>query len=201
MIDDWKKCSIRKYYEICDVIDSDADVFDKMTQLVTICHGSDATQMSIIELNKAIKDLEFIKNPLSINKTFHDSKITIDNELYTISTDVFSWNVAQYVDFQALYNSDYKDTYGKLLAVFIIPKGHTYNDGYSIDEVAAKIYDTLSIKIANDILFFFLQRLRHSIRILVGFLSRRMKKIDNQMATEMIKTMEDILTLMDGSAA
>ena len=60
---------------------------------------------------------------------------------------------AQFVDYQN-YSKENPVDISKCLSVFIIPKGHTYNDGYDLKQVQEDIKD-LDMVTINTLAFFF----------------------------------------------
>ena len=87
--------------------------------------------------------------------------------------------VAQYVDFQTywLQRDNMKNIIGNLLAIFIIPKGKKYNEGYDINQVVNDIMNNIDIMTAEEILFFFLSSYLISIKITLNYLNLKMKMI------------------------
>lgn len=82
-------------------------------------------------------------------------KIKINDQVYTINYNVGKLNMAQYIDFQQIIvKKNYLENLPALLSVFIIPKGHKYNDDYDILELRNILENNLTLDEALSIVFF-----------------------------------------------
>lgn len=70
--------------------------------------------------------------------------------------DIKDLTTGQYIDYQTYMqdNEDFKNL-AKVLSVFIVPKGKTYNEGYDVEDVIRELDEHLSIQIALGVCFFF----------------------------------------------
>lgn len=83
------------------------------------------------------------------------------------TTDLRKITTAQYVDFQTLLTA--QAPIEQLLSCFLVPKGHTYCEGYDIAELHAALADTLTVRDALALKAFFLQKFSNSMeRILTS---------------------------------
>ena len=68
------------------------------------------------------------------------------------------------------------ENFSKLISVFLIPKGHKYNDGYDIDELIELIESDMKMIDINAISFFLQRQYITSIGIITAYSIRTMKK-------------------------
>lgn len=111
----------------------------------------------------------------------------------------FSYN--QYVDYQTLVQSASEYT-ANLAAVFLVPRGCTYGDGYDIEDVVKQINDHLPITAYMALFDFFLMQLRglmKATKISLKWASRRMKKEQAEQLKEEMTQLTHLLKSGDGS--
>ena len=100
--------------------------------------------VTIDELNANQRIDEVIRRtlndaPLSfIFKMFRQKDIKVNGREYYFDGLLGKITTAQYIDFQ---NYQKNNDEQKSFSVFIIPKGHKYNDGYDIEQVFNDILD------------------------------------------------------------
>lgn len=72
-------------------------------------------------------------------------------------------STAQYIDYQSVIVEVFEEHLLDLMYIILIPEGHTYNDGYSREQVMEDL-GTLSVTEALGIADFFLRRYRRLLR-------------------------------------
>lgn len=118
------------------------------------------------------------------------SKLSINGNKYKVVSKLSKLSVAQYVDYEMTIheivetssntskpeNQVLIDYLPKLLAIFIVPKGHKYGDGtYEIVQVEDEIEYSLTIGQAADIYFFLLRRSIDSMRNKIKSMKNRLQ--------------------------
>lgn len=81
------------------------------------------------------------------------------------TTDLRKLTTAQYVDFQTMIAAD--ASIEALLSCFLVPKGHTYCEGYEVGELHALLADTLTVPDALALKAFFLRKCAASMRAIL----------------------------------
>lgn len=82
----------------------------------------------------------------------------VNGRKYRLHRDTVELTVAQYIDFQAISDEGFERMMPEMLAIFLIPVGHQYNDGgYDSDEVLNDMRD-LSVTEALGIADFFTRK-------------------------------------------
>lgn len=199
----WRDVSINEYYDITDIIEDDSlEPYDKEVKLIAFINNMTDDEVWALNINEfrelQVKAMWLYEFDFRKNTNFKNIKI--NNEKYTIDINLQHFTVAQYIDFQTFWpktKTNMREVIGNVLACFIIPKGHKYNDGYDITSVIEDIKDNIDIMTANEIMFFFLSTYQTLMRIFLNYshwkIKRMMKrkKHDNQV-NKMLEQVEQI---------
>lgn len=175
----WRDITINEFFEIKDHLKDFESLYEKEIYLIAFVNNiseEDVYNMPISKVKELQKEASWL-NSFEISTDVKFKKITINNTKYNIDTDLQHFSVGQYIDFQTFYPKRFNEQnyIGNLLACFIIPKGHKYNDNYDIKEVIDDINNTVDIMTANEIIFFFLKRFLISIKALENYFNWQMK--------------------------
>lgn len=101
-------------------------------------------------------------------------KYELNGRTYTLFKDPVEMTVAQYIDFQALNKEGFDKMPAELLSIFLIPKGHSYNDGYDKDQAVSDML-SMSVTEALGVVNFFTMRCCKSIKWVEIALKVRMR--------------------------
>lgn len=161
---DWSNISLKDFYEMQNIIAVQDDY--TLYNLLDYLYDIDSSNMPIQEvkhyslsfLNDNIDDVDI--------DTYHDKK-------YDINLDITKVSVAQFIDYQN-YVKEKEIRYEKILSVFVIPKGHEYNDGYSLKEVQEDILNW-QFAIVKKISFFFATQLTTFVTLFLYYSKEEMK--------------------------
>lgn len=201
----WRDVSINEFYEIKDISEDETlTEYDKtvsLTAYVNQMDEQDVWNLPITKFKQLQKEREWMQEfKFDTKKSF--KKITINNNKYTVDVNLQHFNVAQYIDFQTYWpmRDNMRDVIGNILAIFIIPKGHSYNEGYDIAEVIDDIKSSIDIMTANEILFFFLSSYQTLMKVSVSYLKwmtkRKFKKdkLKTKQLEEQIQNLEKLIS-------
>lgn len=174
---DWSNITLKDFYEIQDIIAIQDDY--TLYNLIDYLYGVDSINLPISEVRKY--SLSFLHDNMDDIKIdiFHDEKYDFDLNLTNIS-------VAQFVDYQN-YIKETPIRYEKILSCFVIPKGHEYNDGYSLKEVQEDILNW-QFAIVKKMGFFFSKQLQLFVTIFLSYLKEETKGTEKE---------KEIITLLD----
>lgn len=174
---DWSNITLKDFYEIQEIIAIQDDY--TLYNLIDYLYGVDSINLPISEVRKY--SLSFLHDNMDDIKidTFHDEKYDFDLNLTNIS-------VAQFVDYQN-YIKETPIRYEKILSCFVIPKGHEYNDGYSLKEVQEDIL-SWQFAIVKKMGFFFSKQLQLFVTIFLSYLKEETKGTEKE---------KEIITLLD----
>lgn len=158
----WEDITINDYKEIINItkkeLDSDLEKSISILAILCECTEDDLYSMNANKLYKLLSEIEWVKQPYKFNHNWNNKHITINGIKYDVVVDINKFTVAQYADLQVYWDKrDDIDYMAKLLTLFIIPNGKTYNNDYDIVQLANIIEDNISINDFNSICFFFLK--------------------------------------------
>lgn len=158
----WEDITINDYKEIMNItkkeLDSDLEKSISILAILCECTEDDLYSMNANKLYKLLSEIEWVKQPYKFNHNWNNKHITINGIKYDVVVDINKFTVAQYADLQIYWDKrDDIDYMAKLLTLFIIPSGKTYNNDYDIVQLANIIEDNVSINDFNSICFFFLK--------------------------------------------
>lgn len=164
-IKSWRDCPIDTYYDICDIFDNTelSEVEKEISVLSILTEIDEETiyDLPIAQVRELLNKINWI-GEFNINENVNFKKINICGEKYIVDADLTHFTTAQYIDFQTLWGKkDLRKYYGNILACFIIPKGKKYGEDYDINELAQKLRSEVDILTANEILFFYLTKLKN----------------------------------------
>lgn len=133
----WKDLDLKTFKKLEQAIKvEEQEPILKNALVVQALFGINTDNLTIPELGKYIKEIEFLNSPCP--KVLAKTKYTINGNKYSVKLDLSKLSVTQYMDYQELVKTQ---DYARILTVFIIPEGHNYNDGYDIKSVEKDIND------------------------------------------------------------
>ena len=199
MIDNYNDLTVGKYQEIRVLLNGEVvDEYSTNIQLVSIL--SDMTEDEVLSLEltqyKALNQkLSFLLQEPPKRMIANVYKIG-GYELETMLA-IDKMSVAQYVDYQT-FVKDTDKFLVEMLSIFLIPKGHKYNDGYDIIEVQKAIRDNLSIVDAMSLSAFFLLWSQSLMKATLTSLTKKAKKMKKMMKNPMeIQKMEEAIANLE----
>lgn len=166
----WENISLKQYIEVYNIIINDDIPQDEKLVLVTqLLYGVDV-------LNKPITEVKTYFNAVGELLTTEPSKMplkdkySINGITYKLDKQIEKITTAQFIDYTNITKEISINNYNEFLSIFLIPEGHTYNDGYDIRKVQNDIDNYLSIVEALSIADFFLRYSIHSLKIFRKYL-------------------------------
>lgn len=150
---------LAKYLKTLEIF-NDASLSDLDKNIEILAIYADTTVDSILKLRPDVVEEYFadMSNSISSYKPSNSKrpkKIKINDQVYTINYNIGKLNMAQYIDFQQIIvKKNYLENLPALLSIFIIPKGHKYNDDYDIIELRRILENNITLDEALSIIFF-----------------------------------------------
>lgn len=129
-------------------------------------------QLPLDKVRELMDKTEFLLQQPVPGKT--KRKYELNGRTYRLFKDPSEMSVAQYIDFAAIEKEGFDKMPGEMLAIFLVPEGHQYNDGYDKDQQIEDMMD-MSITEALGVCSFFTKRLSKSINLIMTALRIRMK--------------------------
>lgn len=171
----WDEITWREYEQIEQILNTDIPESYKSVHLLSILTGvpaEDIEDMPIATVQKLIPHLDFLYTEPETHA--HQFEYIVNDREYDFKGKLDEITTAQYIDYRSYMEEENKDVV-KLMSVFLIPKGHEYNDGYDMGQVQSDIGDMcwLDVRAAA---FFFRIQFSAFILILKSYLAKTMKK-------------------------
>lgn len=178
MIDTFDKMSLRVFFDVEDITQSDMDLLDKEVNLIALLSGmspDDVLALPLAEFSKMTSNLQFITG--MPNRVVPKTKYKLNGRIYEVMYDADNMNVAQYVDY-ASYSKleDGRERLIGLLSVFLIPKGKKYGDGYDMKVVKEDVLDMSVVEVWS-MSAFFLDWSKALTKVTQTYLVKKLKKM------------------------
>ena len=180
----WRDVTIDEYFNLVDRLsDEGLTEYEREVILVSFVMGvaeDKVWDMTIGEFKANQLNTAFMKE-FNVARDCNFKTIQLAGEKYDVCTDLHNFTVAQYIDFQTFYaqRKDNANILTSLLACFIIPRGHSYAEGYDINKLKETMINGLDILTAEELLFFFLKRYLLLMRATANYFNwaiRRLKR-------------------------
>ena len=134
----------------------------------------------------------------------HPKNIKINDNVYTVNYNIGKLNMAQYIDFQqTIVNKNYLENLPALLSIFIIPKGHKYNDDYDILELRNILENNMTLDEALSIVFFLKTKSISLIKLKLLYYKLMLKIMRwttrDKQTKEMLRTAQNQLSMLESN--
>ena len=184
----WNEINLKQYSELLKV-DTKQDPIDYAADVIRILFKvDDPLSLSMPEFNKYSEEIKIIGTEIPDVKLKDTYKV--NGHEYVLDGNVFEWSMSQLIDFRK-YSA--KSELADIVACYIIPKDHKYNDGYDMEEVINDV-NALPITDVMKMQSFFVQGAWMSINIMVDYLQSTLKKTK---APELQKKLAFLKTLIN----
>ena len=178
-----------KYITLLDIREA-ANIEDENERVFAIMEaifGEDVLDLPLKDFNEKCKELQFLQK--EIPNDLHVKDIKVNGREYYFDGLLGKITTAQYIDFQ---NYQKNNDEQKSFSVFIIPKGHKYNDGYDMEQVFNDILD-VPVPVLFSASFFFSRQFELFIRIFRHYSIKQMKKLG--LPKEEMENMEKVVNM------
>lgn len=192
----WEDVTVGQYQLLQQMNDERyKDLIDKGIYMVDVLYDIDSRQISYIDFQRIMKTLEWIKEqPKPAECRIH---YQLNDRDYELDINYTNFTTSQFIDFNNFKKNN--DIIG-MLSVVLMPKGHTYMDGYNIEQVTNDIADYLPVTDAMGILNFFQIASRGFVINILHYLTRRMRKnrqIPLEEKKKVVKALEQALVITE----
>lgn len=193
VIDSWSKLPVGKFKDILRITKSEMAEDEK--SLLCAALLSDLTYDSLLELpleetQKIVKRTAFLytpPKPQHIKRSYN-----LNGRTYYPLTSMEEMTTAQFIDFNSLVEA-MDELLPEFLSVFFIPKGHKYNDGYDMKQVAKDISERLSVEEALGLASFFVNAYKRYVRRTLLYSEVALEMMKNKVPKEVKKEMEGMI--------
>lgn len=173
MVDSWDDMSINQFIILNQTIQADIPETYKTVNIISILTGLSVEEVERIPITvfaKLKNQLDFLNT--EIPKVKHKDKYNLNGRIYTLNADISSITTAQYIDYQTYIKENNPI---QMMSLWLIPEGHQYNDGYSMEQVLLDIQDMCFLDVQS-IAFFLQLQFATYILIMRDYFKKEMKK-------------------------
>ena len=182
----WSNITYRTLLDIREAANIE-DENERVFAIMEAVFGESVLDLPLKDFNEKCKELQFLQK--EIPNDLHVKDIKVNGREYYFDGLLGKITTAQYIDFQ---NHQKNNDEQKSFSVFIIPKGHKYNDGYDIEQVFKDILD-MPVPILFSASFFFSRQFELFIRIFRRYSIKQMKKLG--LPKEAMENLEKVVNL------
>lgn len=155
----WDGVSLNQWQKIIELSQEELEPVDFNIELLSILSGVPSEEIytyPLTDVQRMINSIAFINTNPNEDKVKIKKEYTIAGKKYKLFKKISEITTAQYLDFQS-YSRDMNKNIGELLAVFLIPSGLKYNEGYDLEETIEDIKgnDGISVRDAMSLMSFF----------------------------------------------
>lgn len=173
MVDSWEDMSINQFIILNQTIQADIPETYKTVNIISVLTGLSVEEVERIPITvfaKLKNQLDFLNT--EIPKVKHKDKYNLNGRIYTLNADISSITTAQYIDYQTYIKENNPI---QMMSLWLIPEGHQYNDGYSMEQVLLDIQDMCFLDVQS-IAFFLQLQFATYILIMRDYFKKEMKK-------------------------
>ena len=181
MITSWKDLDLKRFVEIYKITSSDEDEDTQILKCVGVLNDMTYDEILNLSLNdtaKLVKGTAFLYTRPEKKKV--KKYYRLGGKKYFLTKDVSDMTTAQYIDYQSIANIS-TELLPQFMAIFLIPKGHKYNDGYKLSDAVKDIEKDLSVEEALSLADFFVSKCSRLMK-------RTLLYLEAQMTTEKVLT-------------
>lgn len=182
----WNNITYRQLLDIREAANIE-DENERVYAIMEAVYGESVLDLNLKNFALKCKEIEFLQK--EIPNDLHVKDIKVNGREYYFDGLLGNITTAQYIDFQ---NYQKNEDEQKTFSVFIIPKGHKYNDGYDMDQVFNDILD-VPVPVLFSASFFFIRQFELFIRIFRRYSIKQMKKTG--LPKEVMENLEKVVNL------
>ena len=171
----WEEITWREFEQIEQILHADIPKYYKTVHLISALSNTPVEEIELLpvtEFQKLLPHIDFLTTEPETHT--HKFEYEVNGRQYDFRGEFYNITTAQYIDYRSYMDEELKDI-TKLMSVFLIPKGHEYNDGYDMEQVRNDIGDMCWLDI-RACTFFFRILLGAYILTLKSSLVEEMKK-------------------------
>ena len=199
---------LSKYLKTLEIFnDKYLSDLDKNIEILAIY--ADTTVDSILKLRPDdvgahLVDMSNVISSYKPSNSKHPKNIKINDQVYKVNYNIGKLNMAQYIDFQqTIVNKNYLENLPALLSIFIIPKGHKYNDDYDILELRNILENNMTLDEALSIVFFLKTKSISLIKLKLLYYKLRLKIMrwttHDKQTKEMLRMTQNQLSMLESN--
>lgn len=199
---------LAKYLKTLEIFnDKNLSDLDKNIEILAIYADTTVDEILKLRPDEAgvyMADMSKVISSYKPSNAKHPKKIKINDQVYKVNYNIGKLNMAQYIDFQqTIVKKNYLENLPALLSIFIIPKGHKYNDDYDIIELRNILENNMTLDEALSIIFFLKTRSISLIKLKLLYYKLMLKIMrwttKDKQTTEMLRMAQNQLSMLENN--
>lgn len=139
---------------------SEEDKILRCTALINNIDYDELLNYPIDKTQELIKSVNFLYGEPKKKKLVRN--LNLNGKKYYVIDDIKDITTAQFIEYNSLMDN-VENNLPQLLSLFVIPKGHKYNENYNVKDVVDVINNYMSVEEGLSIANFFIKRYRRYV--------------------------------------
>lgn len=191
MIKSYNELPLGLFLKVNAVLEDKAlDMLDQQAKIIALLSGKTENEiysMPLAEYSRLAADADFLRE--TCPPATAPSRVIVGDVVLIPVQDITEINTAQYIDFQTFSKQGAAGLVG-LLSVFLLPEGHSYNDGSYDMKAVKEAVERLDMPVAMGLVGFLFASLLGSIRDSLSFLEKTATRLPVEKRENLTKEAE-----------
>ena len=194
MIKSWEEMKVKHLLKIRDIsklqMKSEEEKNLMVGAVLAEIPYEEFIQLPLSKTEEYMSNTEFLFEKPKVKKV--KKQYEINGKKYDLLKKANEMTVAQFIDFQMIQGDGFENHIPEMLAIFLVPEGHNYNDGYNNAEVVDEMMEIGCVEALSIADFFtkkYLKLMQHFLRYL-PVMTKVMKIMAKKKDKEMMKAIE-----------
>lgn len=190
MIKSYNELPLGLFLKVNAVLEDKAlDMLDQQAKIIALLSGKTENEiysMPLAEYSRLAVDADFLRE--TCPPATAPSRVIVGDVVLIPVQEITEITTAQYIDFQTFSKQGAAGLVG-LLSVFLLPEGHSYNDGYDMQAVKEAVA-RLDMPVAMGLVGFLFASLLTSIRASLSYLDKMATRLPTEKRENLAKEAE-----------
>lgn len=174
----WSDVTLEQYDRLSEIkIESEEDII-KVLGVLTDLSYNELENLDLNTLNLLCSKIKFLNE--EAKPCIPTDKLEIAGRKFNVTLAAQNMKAGQFLSYKQLINVDIDKKIARLMACFMIPEGHAFNDGYDTEELITFIYKNMTMVEALSYSNFFIVVFRAYADSMIRYLQKSLKKEKNQ---------------------
>ena len=199
MIKSYNELPLGLFLKVNAVLEDKAlDMLDQQAKIIALLSGKTENEiysMPLAEYSRLAADADFLRE--TCPPATAPSRVIVGDVVLIPVQEITEINTAQYIDFQTFSKQGAAGLVG-LLSVFLLPEGHSYNDGSYDMKAVKEAVARLDMPVAMGLVGFLFASLLKSIRASLSFLDKTATRLPVEKRKNLAKEAEKFREMIAG---
>ena len=191
MIKSYNELPLGLFLKVNAVLEDKAlDMLDQQAKIIALLSGKTENEiysMPLAEYSRLAADADFLRE--TCPPATAPSRVIVGDVVLIPVQEITEITTAQYIDFQTFSKQGAAGLVG-LLSVFLLPEGHSYNDGSYDMKAVKEAVARLDMPVAMGLVGFLFASLLGSIRASLSFLDKMATRLPMEKRENLAKEAE-----------